>query len=228
MVIPTDARGWARLIDHTLLKPEATAEQIDRLCDECIENDFVAACVNPVWVERAAARLDGAATRVCSVAGFPLGASLAEIKAAEASRAVRQGATEIDMVINIGALTGGDAQLVTRDIASVVDAVKTLDERVLVKVILETAVLDERQIVQGCRCTAEAQADFVKTSTGMHPAGGARVEHVALLRKHAAPLKVKAAGGIRDLRIARAMLEAGADRLGMSASVAVLAQLRNA
>lgn len=215
----------AGVIDHTLLKPEATAAQIDKLCDECLEHDFIAACVNPVWVERVVGRLDGGNTRVCTVAGFPLGASLADVKATEARRAAEQGADEIDMVVNLGALLAGDARGVTRDIAGVVEAAKRVDARICVKVILETAALDDAKIVLGCRCVAEAQADYVKTSTGFHAAGGARVEHVALLRKHAAPLKVKAAGGIRDLPTALAMLEAGADRLGMSASVAVLGAL---
>jgi deoxyribose-phosphate aldolase len=225
----------ARRIDHTLLKPEATADQIDRLCDECLEHGFFAACVNPVWVRRCAARLSGAGGRsghgagpgplICSVAGFPLGASLPAVKADEARRAVGEGAREVDMVVHLGALIAGDRAAVASDITGIVDAVKRADERNVVKVILETAALTTEQIVLGCRCVAEGQADFVKTSTGFHPAGGAQVEHVALLRRHAAPLRVKAAGGIRDLPTALAMLEAGADRLGMSASVAVLGAL---
>ncbi len=196
--------------------------QIDRLCDECREFGFAAACVNPVWVQRCAERLAGSATAVCSVAGFPLGASLSTTKADEARRAVEGGAREVDMVVNLGALTAGDRRAVAGDIEAVVAATKRTDADATVKVILETRALTNEQIILGCRCVAEAQADYVKTSTGFHPAGGATVEDVALLHKHAAPLKVKAAGGIRDLRTALAMLEAGACRLGMSASVAVL------
>jgi deoxyribose-phosphate aldolase len=224
LTAPTRA-ALARCIDHTVLKPEATAAQIDRLCEECRTYGFAAACVNPVWVERASARLAGSTTRVASVVGFPLGAATTEVKAAEAMLAAEQGAREIDMVVHLGALLDGDRSAVTGDIAAVVDAAKSVADEVVVKVILETAALTDEQIILGCRCTAEAQADFVKTSTGFHPAGGATARHVALLRKHAAPLKVKAAGGIRDLPTALAMLEAGADRLGMSASVAVMQAL---
>lgn len=219
------ASDLARRIDHTLLKPEASAAQVDQLCDECRQYGFVAACVNPVWVERCAARLAGSDTLVCSVAGFPLGASLSASKADEARRAVEQGAREIDMVVNLAALIAGDRKTVTADIAAVVAATRRASDRNVVKVILETAALTAEQIILGCRCTAEAQADYVKTSTGFHPAGGASVEAVALMRQHAAPLKVKAAGGIRDLPAALAMIEAGADRLGMSASVAVMKAL---
>jgi deoxyribose-phosphate aldolase len=222
---PTTPAELARLIDHTLLKPEATREQIDQLCDECRQYGFFAACVNPAWVARCVQRLAGSNTCVASVAGFPLGASLPATKADETRRAVEQGATEVDMVVNLGALLAGDEATVVRDITAVVAAAVGVRPNALVKVILETRVLTDEQIALGCRCAAEAQADFVKTSTGFHPAGGATAEHVALLREHAGPLKVKAAGGIRDLSTALAMIEAGADRLGMSASVAVVEAL---
>jgi deoxyribose-phosphate aldolase len=225
-MMPKTRRELARLIDHTLLKAEATQAQIDRLCDECLEYCFFAACVNPVWVAHCAARLAGSDTVVVSVAGFPLGATTPAIKAYEALTAIEHGAREVDMVVNLGALIAGDRLTVTRDIAGVVETVKRADPQGLVKVILETRALTDEQILLGCRCAAEAQADFVKTSTGFHPAGGATVEHVALLRKHAGPLRVKTAGGIRDLPTAWAMLEAGADRLGMSASVAMLQAMR--
>lgn len=224
-VLPRTRIELARLIDHTLLKPEATAQQIDRLCDECLQYGFYAACVNPAWVERCVRRLAESSTCVASVAGFPLGASLSATKADEARRVVEHGATEVDMVVNVGALIAGDEAAVVRDIEMVVSAVKRTNESALVKVILETSALTDEQIVLGCHCAAEALADFVKTSTGFHPAGGATVEHVALLRRHASPLKVKAAGGIRDVQTALAMIEAGADRLGMSASVAVVTTL---
>lgn len=224
-MIPATRAELARLIDHTLLKPEATQAQIDRLCDECLEHRFSAACVNPVWVAHCAARLADSETVVAGVAGFPLGATTTESKAYEALTAVDDGAAEVDMVINLAALVAGDRAAVTRDIAEVVASVKHADPAALVKVILESRVLTHEQIALGCACAAEAQADFVKTSTGFHPAGGATVEHVALLKKHAAPLRVKAAGGIRDLPTALAMLSAGADRLGLSASVDVLRPL---
>lgn len=224
-MIPQRRSELARLIDHTVLKPETTAAQIDKLCDECVEHGFIAACVNPVWVPRCVARLMNSKTVVCSVAGFPLGASLPEAKALEAARAVEQGAREVDMVVNLANLIAGDKSAAVRDVEAVVVAARRANPDAIVKVILETRALSNEQIILGCRCVAEAQADFVKTSTGFHPNGGATPEHVALLRKHCAPLKVKAAGGIRDWPTAHAMLEAGADRLGMSASIAVLAAL---
>lgn len=220
--LPTTTGELARMIDHTLLKPEATREQIDRLCDECLKYNFAAACVNPVWVTRCAARLAGSRTRVASVAGFPLGASTTEAKALEARIAVEQGAREIDMVASLGALIAGDRVVVVRDISAVVDATKSAHPDALVKVILETRTLTDQQIILGCQCAAEAGADFVKTSTGLHPAGGATPEHVALLKRHAGRLRVKAASGIRDLPTTLAMIQAGADRLGMSASVSVV------
>lgn len=214
-----------RRIDHTILKPEASRSQVEKLCDEACEYGFAAVCVNPCWVELCVARLAGSQTLVCTVAGFPLGASISEAKAFEARRAVEQGAMEVDMVVNLADLIAEDGSAVRREIETVVGATKRANESAIVKVILETRALSDAQIILGCRCVAEAQADFVKTSTGFHANGGATVEHVALLRKHAAPLKVKAAGGIRDLKTALAMVEAGADRLGMSASVAVIQEL---
>jgi deoxyribose-phosphate aldolase len=223
--LPKTRAELARMIDHTLLKPEATRGDIDRLCEECLEYKFAAACVNPYWVARCVARLARSDVAVATVVGFPLGAAVTQVKAFEAIAAVQQGAREIDMVVNLGALIAGDRDAVVRDIAAVVEAAKATDGRALVKVILETRALTEKQIILGCRCAVEGQADFVKTSTGFHPAGGATVEHVRLLKKHASPLRVKAAGGIRDLPTALAMLEAGADRLGLSASVAVVQAL---
>ena len=225
--LPKARSDLAGCIDHTVLKPETTRAQIDSLCDECIEHGFFSACVNPVWVPRCVERLSGSGVAVASVAGFPLGASISESKALEARRAVEAGAAEVDMVVNVAALIDGDKATVVADIAAVVDAVRKSSESALVKVILETGALSEEQITLGCRCVAEAQADFVKTSTGFHAGGGATVESVALLRKHSAPIRVKAAGGIRDLKTALAMLEAGADRLGMSASVAMIQSMPN-
>ncbi len=224
--LPQTPAELAARIDHTLLKPEATAEDIDRLCDEALEHRFAAVCVNPVWVARCVERLAGSGVAVASVAGFPLGATLSEHKAAEARRAVDSGATEIDMVIRLGDLLAGRTDRVTRDIAIVVSAVRRSRADALVKVILETAALSEEQIVAGCRCAEHAGADFVKTSTGFHPSGGATIEAVRLLRRHAGRMQVKAAGGIRTLEAALAMLEAGADRLGMSAGAKVVAEFR--
>ncbi len=223
--LPTNRAQLARYFDHTLLKPEATAARIDQLCDECLRYGFAAACVNPVWVAHCARRLADSQTVVASVAGFPLGASLPQTKADEARRAIDQGAREIDMVINLGALIAGEKSAVVDDIATVVEAAAAAEQTVIVKVILETAALSDEQIVLGCRCAAEAQADYVKTSTGFHPAGGATVRHVQLLYKHASPIKVKAAGGIRDLQTALQMIEAGAARLGASASVRIIEQM---
>jgi deoxyribose-phosphate aldolase len=220
---------FARRIDHTLLKPEATAAQIDHLCDEAIEHGFAAVCVNPVWVSRCAARFSrhSAAPLVCTVAGFPLGASTSAIKVAETTLAIEHGALEVDMVVNLGALLAGDQETVSSDIAGVVVAARRASREACIKVILETRALSDEQVRLACTCADAAGADFVKTSTGFHPAGGATVEHVRLLRQcTSARVKVKAAGGIRDLPTALAMIEAGADRLGMSASVAVLATLR--
>ena len=214
------------MIDHTVLKPETSVEDVDRLCDECLAHGFFSACVNPVWVSRCVERLAGSDVCVASVAGFPLGASLPEVKGEEARRSVEAGAREVDMVVNLAALRAGDRHAVRRDIEAVVSAAKRVDEQAIVKVILETRALTDDQIILGCRCTAEAHADFVKTSTGFHPAGGALAEHVRLMHQHAAPLKVKASGGIRDLATAMAMIEAGASRLGMSASVEVISALR--
>ena len=222
---PMNRSELARYIDHTALKPEASRGDIETLCDQALAYNVAAVCVNPIWVPLAVQRLRGSQTAVATVAGFPLGASTPTTKAAEAREAVSNGATEVDMVVNLAALIAGEKQAVVDDIASVVAATRRANEDAHVKVILETRALTDEQIILGCRCTAEAQADYVKTSTGFHPAGGATVEHVALMHKHAAPLKVKAAGGIRDAATALAMIAAGASRLGMSATVAVLESL---
>lgn len=212
-------------IDHTLLKPEATPDMIDRLCDEAVEHGFAIVCVNPIWVARSARRLARSTTRVCAVVGFPLGASRTESKVDETRRAIGDGAFEIDMVIRVGDLIAGNGTVVRDDMAAVADVVHAASPNHLLKVILETAALTPQQVIAGCRCAAEAQVDFVKTSTGFHPAGGATVEAVRLLHKHASPIKVKASGGIRSAATARAMLEAGAARLGCSNSIAILDEI---
>ncbi|MEP0845084.1 MAG: deoxyribose-phosphate aldolase [Phycisphaerae bacterium] len=218
-------RELASKIDHSLLKAEATPAMIDTLCEEALAHGFYGVCVNPLWVSRCRDRLAGSAVAVVAVAGFPLGAALPAIKLEEARRALQDGALEIDMVISVGDLIAGRTDRVRDEIAAVADLVHAASPRHALKVILETAALTEAQIIAGCRCVAEGQADFVKTSTGFHPAGGASVSAVRLLHKHGSPIRVKAAGGIRDLATAQAMLEAGADRLGCSASVAILAQI---
>ena len=227
------AAELAGRIDHTLLKPEATLGQIDQLCAEALHFGFGAVCVNPIYVRRVtknlSAREGGDSARhcpvVCSVAGFPLGASATATKVNEARQAVDDGAVEIDMVAAIGALRDGDQAAVCRDIAAVAEAVHRQVSGGILKVILETGLLTTEQIILGCRCCIDAHSDFVKTSTGFHACGGATVEHVRMLRAHAAPLLVKASGGIRTLSAARAMIEAGAARIGTSAGVAIVAEL---
>lgn len=217
-----DTKQLASMIDHTVLKPEATAADIDRLCDEAVQFGFAAVCVNPMWVKRCADRLRGSKVKVATVAGFPLGANRTDVKVDEARRAIDDGASEVDMVIAVGELIAGHTDYVRDDIAAVADAVHAASPEGLLKVILETAALDRDAIIAGCRCCAEAQADYVKTSTGFHPAGGATVDAVRLLYRHASPLKVKAAGGIRDLITLRAMIDAGASRIGCSSAPKIL------
>jgi deoxyribose-phosphate aldolase len=226
-IFSLEARQLAAMIDHTLLKPEATESMIDRLCEEAARYGFVAVCVNPIWVAHCGRRLAGHPVRVASVVGFPLGAGTTEIKVAETQRAIDDGAVEIDMVIRLGDLIAGETARVRDDIAALAHACHTASSDHHLKVILETAALTESQIIAGCRCVAEGQADYVKTSTGFHPSGGATVDSVRLLHKHAAPIKVKAAGGIRDLETALAMVDAGASRLGCSSSVAIVNALRS-
>lgn len=210
-----------KLIDHTLLKPEAVAEDIEKLCDEAKKHGFYSVCVNSNWVAKARTFLRGSQVKLCSVVGFPLGAQTPEIKLLEARRAIREGANEIDMVVNIGALKGKDDILVARDIRGVVEACK--EGRATSKVILETALLTDEEKVRGCQLAMKAGADFVKTSTGFSK-GGATVEDVALMARTVAPRKlgVKASGGIRTYADVVKMVEAGATRVGCSASVKIL------
>jgi deoxyribose-phosphate aldolase len=210
----------ASLIDHTLLKPEATRDQIVALCREARQYGFASVCINPYWVAPAAAELAGSAVRVCTVVGFPLGANTTRVKVTETEEAVRAGAREIDMVINVGALRSGDHDTVKADIQGVVEAAHR--GGALVKTILETALLDDNQKAIACTLAKLAKADFVKTSTGFGPAG-ATVHDVALMRLTVGPeMGVKAAGGIRTLDDLRKMVEAGATRIGASASVKIV------
>ncbi len=208
----------ARMIDHTLLKPEATEEQVRKLCDEARQFHFASVCVNPTHVALAAGLLDGSDVMVCTVIGFPLGATTPTTKSIETRDAIANGAQEIDMVVNVGALKGGNDALVREDIAAVAAAARG---KAIVKVILETALLSNEEIVKGCLLSKMAGADFVKTSTGFGP-GGATVEAIALMRETVGPdMGVKASGGIKDRETAEAMVAAGASRIGASASVAI-------
>lgn len=212
----------AALIDHTLLRPAATAAQVEQLCREAHEHGFASVCVNPCHVARARRTLDAlgpSRVQVCTVVGFPLGANVPEIKAAEAARALDDGATELDMVVALYALRAGDDAAVQKDIEGVVRA---RDGAHLVKVILETALLDEAEIDRACRLAVAAGARFVKTSTGFGP-GGATVDAITRMRRVVGPdIGVKASGGIADAATARAMIDAGATRIGASASLAIL------
>jgi deoxyribose-phosphate aldolase len=213
-------RDLARYIDHTLLKPDATAADIDRLCAEAREYGFAAVCINPTWVRRAAERLRGTDVAVASVVGFPFGATTSETKALETRRAIRDGASEIDMVINIGALKSGMLDLVRDDIARVSDACR--EAGAANKVIIEAALLTDEEKVIACRLARQARADFVKTSTG-YASGGATVYDVALMREAVGPrMGVKAAGGIRTAEDVQDMIAAGATRIGASAGVRIV------
>jgi deoxyribose-phosphate aldolase len=220
--IPDDL---ARYIDHTILKPNATEEQIRTLCAEALEFNFRSVCVNPTWVSLAADLLRGSEVLTCTVVGFPLGANESAIKAMEARRAIRNGAREIDMVINIGALKGGNDALVLRDIRAVVE--DCVDGNAVCKVILETALLTDEEKRRASELAKAARADFVKTSTGFST-GGATVSDVALMAEvvRGAGMEVKASGGISSYSDARAMIEAGATRLGASASIGIVREAK--
>ena len=212
--------GLASAIDHTLLKPDATRAEVDALCGEALEHGFASVCVNGAWVRRCAEILRDSPVLVCCVVGFPLGAMATEVKAYEARQAIEAGACEIDMVLNVGALKSGHDEQVRRDVAAVAETCHRLGARL--KVILETCLLTNEEIVRASRLSKSAGADFVKTSTGFSK-GGATVEHVALMRRTVGPVVgVKASGGVRDGDTARAMLAAGATRLGASASVEIV------
>src|SRR5512138_1115363 len=210
----------AKTIDHTLLKPDATQDQIAQLCFEARKYGFASVCVNPTWVELCAKLLEGSAVKVCSVIGFPLGATMPEVKAFETQDAIDHGATEIDMVINIGALKARDLDLVARDIRGVVSSAHA--RNALVKVIIEAVLLTDEEKTIACLLSKEAGADFVKTSTGF-ASGGATVHDVELMRKAVGPqMGVKAAGGVRTYEDAEKMVRAGATRIGASAGIKII------
>lgn len=243
---------YAKMIDHTLLRPEATKEQIRKLCMEAVEYGFCSVCVNSCYVYYCAGLLKGAGAKnsgvkdseikdsgvkisgdgdsgvkVCTVIGFPLGAASTAAKAAEASTALDDGADELDMVINVGMVKSGDWDYVKEDIAAVVEQAKNYSQETKVKVILETCLLNDDEIVRACTAAKEAGADFVKTSTGFST-GGATAEDVALMRKTVGDaMGVKASGGIRCLEDVKAMVRAGADRIGASAGVAIVKEQEN-
>lgn len=208
----------AKMIDHTLLDPSATRDGVERLCEEAKTYRVHSVCVNPIWISLAVSSLRGSDIRVCSTVGFPFGATLTEVKVVEAAAAVRLGASEVDMVINIGALKSQDEAAVREDIVQVVNACRGLP----VKAIIETPYLREQEKVQACKLAQETGAAFVKTSTGFSP-GGATVEDVRLMRRTVGNrLGVKASGGIRTLKDALEMIAAGATRIGTSSTVQIL------
>ncbi|MEI5905789.1 deoxyribose-phosphate aldolase [Bacillus spongiae] len=209
----------AKMIDHTLLKAEATTEQIVTICEEAREYSFASVCVNPTWVPLASEKLQGSEVKVCTVIGFPLGANTPETKAFETKNAIENGATEVDMVINLSALKSGDLNLVERDIRAVVDAAKG---KALTKVIIETCLLTDEEKVTACELAVKTGADYVKTSTGFST-GGATPEDVALMRKTVGPdIGVKASGGVRNVADAEAVIKAGATRIGASSGVKIV------
>jgi deoxyribose-phosphate aldolase len=213
----------AAAIDQTLLKPEATAEDIEKICRDALQHGFASVCVNPCWVPLVARHLAGSSVKVCTVIGFPLGANQTETKLAEATLALSQGANELDMVQNVGALRSGDESLVEQEIAKLAALVHR--HGAILKVILETSLLKTEQKVKACQMAVEAKADFVKTSTGFSSAG-ATVGDITLMRHTVGPaLGVKASGGIRTLATVREMLAAGANRIGASAGVQILNEL---
>jgi deoxyribose-phosphate aldolase len=209
----------AKYIDHTLLKPDATKEAILKIVEEAKEYEFASVCVNPHWVSLCYDHLKDTTVKVCTVIGFPLGATSTESKVFETKQAISDGATEVDMVINIGELKAGNDDFVKQDIQAVVNAAKG---NALSKVIIETSLLTDDEKVRACQLAKEAGADFVKTSTGFS-GGGATIEDVALMRKTVGPdMGVKASGGVRDLAQAKAVIDAGATRIGASSGVAIV------
>lgn len=212
----------AKMIDHTLLKADAKKEEILKLCGEAKQYGFKSVCINPGWVSVAAKALEGSDVEICTVIGFPLGANTPETKAFETRNAIDNGATEVDMVINIGALKAGDSDDVLADIQAVVNAAATASKKVIVKVILETCLLTDAEKELACQLCVKAGADFVKTSTGFST-GGATVADIQLMRKTVGPdLGVKASGGVRSLSDVEKMMAAGANRMGASAGIAIV------
>lgn len=214
------ARQVARYIDHTLLKPDATRDEILKICEEGALYGFASVCINPIWVREAACALRGSGVKVCTVIGFPLGANTPDTKSFEARRAIFDGASELDMVINVGALKSGDDDLALRDIAGVVEVAHEVGY--ICKVIIETALLTDDEKIRACILSKEAGADFVKTSTGFSK-GGATVADITLMRRVVGgEMGVKASGGVKDLKQAQDMIRAGATRIGASVGVKII------
>ncbi len=210
----------AQYIDHTLLKPDATEQQISAVCNEAKQYNFASVCVNPTHVKLAEKLLENSGVKVCTVIGFPLGASSSQVKVFETEQAIKDGATEIDMVINLGALKDGNHTLVEQDIAGVANAAHK--SNAICKVIIETSLLNQQEKIKACRLSQQAGADFVKTSTGFS-GGGATVEDISLMRETVGPdMGVKASGGIKTYADAQNMIQAGATRLGASAGIRII------
>jgi deoxyribose-phosphate aldolase len=226
---------FAKTIDHTILKPEGLSPEVQKICSEALEHKFASVCVAPAWVPTVTKLLKGSGVLTCTVAGFPHGTSKATVKAIESVAAVKDGADEVDVVVHLPHLLTLNLDAARAELMEVVRGSRAARRDVGIKVIVESAALlsilgddkGEQAIEIACKAVRESGSDFIKTSTGFHPAGGASVKAVALMKKYGQSLLIKAAGGIRDLATAKAMLEAGADRLGMSASVAVLKELRS-
>lgn len=212
----------AKYIDHTVLKATAVKSDIEKLCDEAMEHGFCSVCINPVWVSLAADKLYDSEVKVCTVVGFPLGANRPEDKAMQAKIAIADGADEVDMVANIAAIIEGDQPALAQDVSAVLNMCKAFKPGVCLKVIIEAAALTDEQIAFASEVCDDIGADFVKTSTGFHSAGGASIEAVKIMKENAPNCKVKAAGGIRTSEDALKMIEAGADRIGASASIAIV------
>ncbi len=225
-MITLDDKQMAATIDHTLLVPTATTDQIERLCDEAAEFSFHAVCLNSRWVNRAADRLHGSAVKVACVVGFPLGAESTQVKISQAKDAIFEGADEIDMVADLAALVEGDSKYLLGQLRSVVKVCRAMRPPVLLKVIIESAALTPDQKRFACRVAQMADVDFLKTSTGFHTAGGATVEDVQLLKTEAPRCKIKASGGIKTSQQALSMIQAGADRIGTSSGVRIIEQMR--
>ncbi len=222
----TSEKQLAGCIDHTLLSATATSEQIKQLCEEAKSYGFYAVSINPRWVALAAERLAGCKVKVDSVVNLPVGADSTKIKAAAAKDAILAGADEIDMVADLAAIIEGDSQYLFGQLKAVLKVCRSMRPKVVLKVIIESAALSREQKIFACRIAQEAGVDFIKTSTGLHPAGGASIEDITLIKQTAPDCKIKAAGGIRTAKQAIEMLDAGAQRLGTSSGVQIINELR--
>ncbi len=222
----TDEKQLAGCIDHTLLDATATAEQIKQLCEQAKNYGFYSVCVNPRWVALAAEELHGCKVAVCSVISFPLGADSTKSKVAAAKDVIFAGADEIDMVADLAAIIEGDSRYLSNQLQAVLKVCRSMRPKVCLKVIIESAALNNEQKIFACRIAEECRVDFIKTSTGLHPAGGASIEDVKLIKETAPKCKIKAAGGIRTLKQATELLEAGAQRLGTSSGIQIINELR--